>query len=105
MEIARFLSRQPRRLLGLVWRPAQKVAQSVCRVLKIAEYMAQQVRDILKQVSRTLDGAVPQPTRVRARSQMEWVFGPMTFSVTSRVLFARPGGEVRYSAPPRRNLR
>jgi len=88
-----------------VWRPIRKVIQPMCQVPEIVARMAQQLRDIMKLISGALDGVAQQTTRVRARSQMEWAFGPLTFSISSGVIFARPGGEMSYSAPLRRNLR
>lgn len=88
------LSHPPKRVPELVWRPVQKAAQLMCQVQEIAAHMAHQVLDIAKLVLRTLDGVTLQTTRVRTRSQMEWVYGPLTFSIASGVLFARPGGEV-----------
>lgn len=77
-----------------MWRPVQMVAQLVHQVRDTAEYVVRQVHDAVKLVWRALDGATQQTTRVRSKSEVEWIVGPLTFFVTSGVLFTRPSGAV-----------
>lgn len=78
----------------LVWRPVQMVAQLVRQLQEAAEQMGHQVREIAQLVLRAADGVALHATRVRARSQVEMMFGPLTVSVASGLILARPGGEV-----------
>lgn len=85
----------PAGIPGLVWRPVRMVAQLVRQVQDTAEYVMRQVHDAAKLVLRALDGATrQQTTRARARSEIEWIVGPLTFSVATGVLFARPGDDI-----------
>jgi hypothetical protein len=54
-----------------------------------AEHMRQQMQEAIKLLLRALDGVTLQLTRLQSRSQVELVFGPLTFSVASGVIFQR----------------
>ncbi len=75
----------------LVWRPVLDVAQLVRRVQEAAERVRRQVREIAALVWRTLEGAALQTTRMRTRSQLEWVVGSLTVTIASDVVYAREG--------------
>jgi hypothetical protein len=92
METVQLLRNPPGGVPELVWRPVQKAAQLVRQVQQTAERLVGQVRDVIRLVLRALDGVALQTTRVRARSQVEWIVGPLTFSVAGGVIFARGGG-------------
>jgi len=74
-----------------MWNPVRKAAQLVSYLQEAAVNLARQVRDTATMVLHTLDGVTLQATKVRARSQVEWVIGPLTFSVASGVIFTRAG--------------
>lgn len=60
------------------------------QVWEAVVHVGGQVREVAALVLRTLDGATQQMTRMRTHSQMEVVYGPLTFSFASGVIFARP---------------
>lgn len=80
---------------SLARRPVWMVVQLVRQVRDTAEYMTRHVQDAAQLVWRALDGTRQQTTRVRTRSEVEWIVGPLTFSVSSGVLFTRPDDAVR----------
>lgn len=94
METAQLESHPLDGVARLVWRPVQKIAQLVRQLREAAEQMGCQMREIAQLVLRAVDGVALHATRVRARSQVEMMFGPLTVSVASGLILARPGGEV-----------
>ncbi|MGH3941619.1 MAG: hypothetical protein ACRDTG_23910 [Pseudonocardiaceae bacterium] len=94
MGNAPLLPHPPVGVLGLMWRPVQMVTELVRQVRDTAEYVVRQVHDAAKLVLRALDGATQQTTRVRSKSEVEWIIGPLTFFFAGGVLFARPNGTV-----------
>ncbi|MGH3915500.1 MAG: hypothetical protein ACRDTC_19150 [Pseudonocardiaceae bacterium] len=92
MTTVPLLPHPPLGVIGLVWRPVRMVVELVRQVRDTVDYVVRQLRDATELVSRALDGAAQQTTRVRTKSEVEWVVGPLTFSIASGVLFARPDG-------------
>lgn len=88
------LSHPPTGVLRLVWHPVQRVAQLVHQVRDTAEYVVGRGREAARLVLGALDGLTRQTTRVQTRSEVEWIAGPLTLSVASRVLIARPHDDV-----------
>ncbi|MCA1675158.1 MAG: hypothetical protein LC799_24190 [Actinobacteria bacterium] len=78
----------------VVWRPVAEFARWVHRVQEAAEHLTSQLRETGTLVLRILDGVAVQAMCMRARSQVELVFGSLTVSVTSGVAYARPGDAV-----------
>lgn len=74
----------------LVWRRVQQIAQLTHQIQEAAVEVGRQMRSAAALFMRVLDGATLQTTRVRTTSQTEFVFGPLTFSFASGVLFSRP---------------
>ena len=89
METAQLLSHPSGRIREWIWRPVRKFAQLMSQVPEAVARLGRRLRDTANLVLRTLDEVTPQTTRVQARSQVEWVVGPLTFSVASGVIFAR----------------
>ncbi|MGH3797299.1 MAG: hypothetical protein ACRDSP_20690 [Pseudonocardiaceae bacterium] len=75
----------------VVWRPVHKVVQFVRQVRDAVSHVADQMREVAQLMLRILDGVTLQMTRMRTHSQMEIVFGPLTWSIASGVVIARPG--------------
>lgn len=80
--------------IGLVWPPVQMGMELVRQVRDTADYVVRQLRDAAELVFRVLDDAAQQTTRVRTRSEVEWIVGPLTFSIAGGVLFAKPDDAV-----------
>ncbi|MFN2495799.1 MAG: hypothetical protein ABR608_07815, partial [Pseudonocardiaceae bacterium] len=57
------------------------------------EHVRCQLREFAKLVLRMLDGILLQMTKMHARSQVELVFGSLTFSLASAVTYAKEGNE------------
>jgi len=91
METAQLPSHPPGRVRRWVWNPVRKAAQLMSYLQEAAVNLACQVREVATLVLHTLDGITLRTTRVRARSQIEWVVGPLTFSIAGGVIFARAG--------------
>ncbi|MGH3907676.1 MAG: hypothetical protein ACRDTE_26375 [Pseudonocardiaceae bacterium] len=81
----------------LVWRPVQKVAELARQLQEAAEQVGRQIREVAQLVLRAADGVALHATRVRARSQVEMMFGPLTVSFASGVILARPGEAPEYA--------
>ena len=73
----------------LMWHPARMTAQLVRQMQDAAVRVGRQLREVAALILRTLDGATRQTTRMRTYSQTELVFGPLTLSFASGVVFAR----------------
>ena len=75
----------------LVRRPVLEIAAWMRRVQETTKCLRCHMREVATAVFRALELVALQATRVRTRSQVELVFGALTFSVTSGVSYARPG--------------
>lgn len=78
----------------LVRGPVLEVAGWVRRLQEATERLTAQLRDMATLVLRALDGVALQATQVRARSQVDVTFGSLMVTVTSGVVYARPGERV-----------
>lgn len=89
METVRVASHAFGGLSQLVRGPALEFAQLVRRVIAVAEDMRRQLWEVATLMLRVLDGVALQATQIRARSQVEAVFGPLTVSLASGVILAK----------------
>ena len=94
METVRLVARPRHAVPWPVWRPVLEIIQFVRHVREYTELVRCQVWEAAKLVVRTLDGITPRTTRMHTQSQLERVYGPLTFSLSSGVIFARPGSEL-----------
>lgn len=77
-----------------VWRPVVEFTRWVHRVQEAATHVASHLRETATLVLRVLDGVALQATSMRARTQVELVFGSLTVLLTSGVTYTRPGDAV-----------
>jgi hypothetical protein len=82
----------------LVRRPILEFTQLVRRVKEATEDMRRHLREIATLVMRVLDGVSLQMTRMRARSEVEVVYGPLLVSITSGVILAKERNGIAASA-------
>lgn len=94
METAQLASHAFDGLPQLVRRPLHELVQLVARVKEAIDDMRRQLLEVATLTLRVLDGVALHSTRMRARSQMEVVFGPLTVSLATGVVLARDGSEI-----------
>lgn len=92
METAQLVSHPFDRVTRLVWGPVRRAAQLLRQAQEALQQVVHQVQEFAQLMLRALDGATLQATRMRTRSQVEFMFGPLTFSVASGVIYARAAG-------------